>query len=353
MRPRNLKSKVRRIHMYNFRRKIVRAYFLIISAFSIILLFMNWGFKKLGISLYLFLNPAYAFFVIWVLCLILSSVTIYFLITQLFEPLKKISSALKKVSKGDYSIQLDYSGNIEEFQYTINNFNKMVRELDSVEMLRNDFIANVSHEFKTPLSSVTGYVTLLQDPELTESEKDEYIQKIFFNINKLNSLTENILLLSKLENQNTLPEPVTYRLDEQIREAIVLLEPRWSAKRIQLDIDLPELKWKGQRSLMLQVWINLISNAIKFSETGGEISVNLKRKNGSVRVTVSDNGIGMSEETQAHIFDKFYQGDTSRRSQGNGLGLALCSEILGRCGGKIYVRSESGEGSVFMVVLNE
>lgn len=353
MKRRSLKSKVRRIHMYNFRKKIVRVYFLIISAFSVFLLLLNWCFEKLGISFYLFHNPAYAFFAIWVLCMILSSTTIYFLITQLFEPLKRISSALKKVAKGDYSIKLDYSGNIEEFRDTIDNFNKMVHELNSVEMLRNDFIANVSHEFKTPLSSVTGYVTLLQDPELTESEKNDYIQKIFFNITKLNSLTENILLLSKLENQNTLPEPVTYRLDEQIREAIVILEPRWSVKQIQLNIDLPELKWSGQRSLMMQVWINLISNAIKFSETGGEISVKLKRKNSSVRITVSDNGIGMSEETQAHIFDKFYQGDTSRRSQGNGLGLALCSEILGRCGGKIYVRSELGEGSVFMVVLNE
>ncbi len=227
----------------------------------------------------------------------------------------------------------------------------MVREIGSVEMIRNDFITNVSHEFKTPLSSITGYVTLLQENDLSEEEKNEYIQKTFFNIEKLNNLTDNILKISRIENQNNLPEPVQYRIDEQIREAIVLLEPKWSKKNINFDIELQDIAYTGQQALLFQVWINIIGNAIKFSDNGGEISVCLNKDSNLLKVTISDNGIGMTEETKAHIFDKFYQGDTSRRSNGNGLGLALCREIIDRCNGKIYVASQPECGSVFTVVL--
>lgn len=273
------------------------------------------------------------------------------MIMKVFNPLNQINKALKKIANGDYSVKLEYDGHIEEFADFFKNFNNMAKELNSVEMIRNDFIADVSHEFKTPLSSVTGYVTLLQDPELTEEERKEYIQKVFFNIDKLNDLTNNILRISKIENQTYLDPPVSFRLDEQIREAIVILEAKWSRKNIELDIDLPEAEYFGQKSLLFQVWVNLISNAIKFSNDGGCVSIHLKKDGSSYKVFISDDGIGMTQETMKHIFEKFYQGDTSRQAQGNGLGLALCKEILNRCGGKIFVTSKPGKGSVFMVQL--
>lgn len=290
--------------------------------------------------------------VIDILCLILGYVTSYILMNDIFDPLEHLSSASKQIAKGDYDVQINYSGYIEELQDVIDNFNFMVRELNSIEIMRNDFIANVSHEFKTPLSSIAGYVTLLQDSDLSENERQEYIQMLFFNIEKLNDLTGNILMLSKLENQNTLPEPVTYRLDEQIREAIVLLEPKWSAKQISFNLDLDELYYTGQSALLFQVWTNLISNAIKFSNQQSSISITLHTYHDSIEVVFSDEGIGMSEETMAHIFEKFYQGDSSRKSQGNGLGLALCKSILELCGGNIYVSSQPGKGSTFMVNLS-
>ena len=229
----------------------------------------------------------------------------------------------------------------------------MVKELNSVEIIRNDFIADVSHEFKTPLSAINGYATLLQDSELTEEEKKEYIRKIFFNIEKLNDLTENILQLSKMEHQQFLDNPVTFRLDEQIREAIVLLEPKWGVKNMNLDLDLPEVVFTGNSSLLFQVWTNIIGNAIKYTDMGGTISVSLKEEASLVQVSIRDTGIGMSEETKTHIFDKFYQGDTSRKSQGNGLGLSICREIVKKCDGEIFVESEPGKGSEFMIKLSK
>ena len=246
---------------------------------------------------------------------------------------------------------MSYDGDLEELESTIENFNRMVRELNSVEIMRNDFIADVSHEFKTPLSAISGYATFLQDPELSEEEKKEYIKKIFFNIEKLNDLTANILHLSKLEHQQFMEEPASYRLDEQIREAIVFLEPKWSKKKIEFELELPQILYCGYRTLLFQVWTNMIGNAIKYTEAGGNIAVYLKQQDGGVQVIISDNGMGMTEETQKHIFDKFYQGDTARRSEGNGLGLALCKEIIKRCNGEIHVESTPGVGSVFIVTL--
>ena len=348
----NIKDKARKIKTYKMRKRILSRFFVIVSLGILITTFIVYLFEKHGMYLPNIKNHSLGIFGICIFCMIFSHFGYYIAIDQIFGPLEQISKAAKKVAKGDYTVQLDYKGNIEEFESTIRNFNSMVRELNSVEMIRNDFIANVSHEFKTPLASVTGYVTLLQDSDLTEAEREEYVKKIFFNIEKLNDLTENILRLSKLENQNCLAAPVHYRLDEQIREAIVLLEPKWSQKQINLDIDLEKIHYTGQQALLFQVWVNLIGNAIKFSDIKSEISIKLEKDQQKIKVLVSDTGIGMSPETQAHIFDKFYQGDTSRRSQGNGLGLALCKEILDKCKGKIYVTSEVGNGSVFMVVLD-
>lgn len=287
------------------------------------------------------------------LCFFASTVASYFLMKKIFNPLEQISMAAGKVASGDFTPEISYQGDFEDMERTFENFNRMVKELNSVEIMRNDFIADVSHEFKTPLAAITGYATLLQDSELTEEEKSEYIRKIFFNIEKLNDLTENILRLSKMEHQQFLETPVKFRLDEQIREAIVFLEPKWSAKSLELDLELPETVFTGHSSLLFTVWTNLIGNAIKYTDTGGTIGVTISEDAKSVQVTVRDTGIGMSEETKAHIFDKFYQGDTSRKSQGNGLGLAICKEIVKKCNGEISVESNLGTGSSFLVKLNK
>lgn len=308
---------------------------------------------KLGLRPHGTMSPVFFSFLLYTLCLVLASATAYFVAWNIFKPLRDISEASKKIAKGEYDVELNYKSHARELNNTIENFNYMAQELRSVEMIRNDFIANVSHEFKTPLSSLTGYLTLLQDGSLSDSERNEYISKAFFSIEKLNDLTDNILRLSKLENQQNLDAPVSYRLDEQLREAIVLLEPKWSRKNTDFELILPEITYSGQKALLFQVWTNIISNAIKFSHESGRITIKLEQTEHHCNVYISDEGIGMTEEQQRHIFDKFYQADSSRQAQGNGLGLALCKEILARCGGKIYVTSKPNEGSVFLVSLKK
>jgi len=307
----------------------------------------------LGVEIAELSTPWMLLILLTLLCFFLSMVASYFLMKKIFNPLEQISVAAGKVASGDFTPEISYHGEFEELERTFENFNRMVKELNSVEIIRNDFIADVSHEFKTPLSAITGYATLLQDSELTEEEKNGYIRKIFFHIEKLNDLTENILRLSKMEHQQFLDTPVTFRLDEQLREAIVLLEPKWSEKNLELDLDLPEVLYTGHSPQLFTVWTNLIGNAIKYTDHGGTISVLISEDADSVLVKVQDTGIGMSEETKAHIFDKFYQGDTSRKSQGNGLGLAICKEIVKKCGGVITVESKPGAGSAFLVKLNK
>ena len=292
--------------------------------------------------------------VIWIygVSVVISTAITFFVGRWILSPILKISSASALIAKGNFDIHLDEDSKIEEVQITFQNFNNMVRELGAIETLRNDFIANVSHEFKTPLNAIEGYATLLQDPELSDAERREYIDKILFSTGRLSTLTGNILLLSKVENQSIPNEKFPYQLDEQLRQCLVMLEPKWGEKDLELDVELDEVCINGCESLLMQVWTNLIGNAIKFSPAGSRISIRLSDdRNGSATVLVRDEGIGMSRETMLHIFVKFYQGDTSRRSEGNGLGLALVKKIVDLCGGTISVTSAEGEGSTFRVTL--
>lgn len=338
-------SKMRNRLAIYFLAVIVAYLVLAVALIAILLVF--------GVSLSELSTPWTLLILLTLLCFFMSTVASYYLVRKVFTPLEQISTASRQVAAGDFTPEISYQGEFEELENTFQNFNRMVKELNSVEIMRNDFIADVSHEFKTPLSAITGYATLLQDSELSEEERKEYIRKIFFNIEKLNDLTENILRLSKMEHQQFFENPVKFRLDEQIREAIVLLEPKWGAKNLDFDLELPEVVFFGHSSLLFQVWTNLIGNAIKYTDDGGSICVILEDTADDVRITVRDTGIGMSEETQAHIFDKFYQGDTSRKSQGNGLGLAICKEIVKKCGGEIMVKSVIKEGSEFTVKLQK
>lgn len=347
------RNKHSHIWLYRMRRRFVTGFAFAAFLFALIVSGLVLLLDKKGIIPELSGKSIPGIFIISLICTITVSAACYFMLRRIFRSIEQMNMAAQKITKGEYDVHVEYNGHVAELAHTVDSFNKMAQELNSVEMIRNDFVANVSHEFKTPLASITGYVTLLQDPELTEEERHEYIQKTFFNIEKLGDLTENILRLSKVENQTYLDPPVSFRLDEQIREALVLLEQKWSSKQIDLDLHLPEITYFGQQALLFQVWMNLISNAVKYSDIGGSVTIKLKETDRYVQVFVIDEGIGMDKETQEHIFDKFYQGDTSRRSQGNGLGLALCKEIVSRLGGKIFVTSEMGEGSVFMVQLSK
>lgn len=307
-----------------------------------------------GGRLYSFLrNPLALILAFYVFSFIIATVLTLYISRYILSPVEQLSDASKKVAHGDFTVQIPLDSDSDELNVTISNFNSMVRELRSIETLRDDFIANVSHEFKTPLSAIEGYAMLLQEKNLGDKEREECARKILQSTARLNDLTGNILLLSKLDNQNYPQENTTFSLDEQIRQAILMFESVWTKKQIDIDCDMPDVSFVGPQSLLNHVWINLIGNAVKFvkGDGSGRITVRLTPNEKNVVVTVADNGIGMDEKTIAHIFEKFYQGDTSRRSSGNGLGLALCKKIVESLHGTITAKGTPGEGSVFTVVL--
>lgn len=269
------------------------------------------------------------------------------------KPIKEIVSAMEKISEGDFSVRLETKSTSKEIKEIFSGFNMMAKELHSTEILQSDFVSNVSHEFKTPINAIEGYSTLLQnDQNLTEEQK-EYIEKIIFNTQRLSSLTGSVLLLSKLENQSIVSNKVHFDLDEQIRKSLLALESQWESKNIDFDIELDDTDFLGNESLLHHIWDNLLSNAIKFSEIGGEIKIRLKNCDDRIIFTISDKGTGISEEAKNHIFDKFYQADSSHKQEGNGLGLALVKKIIDLEGGEISVRNNEDKGCTFTVVLNK
>lgn len=287
--------------------------------------------------------------------LLVSGITValmsYFIGRRVLTPLVKLSSASKEVARGNFDVTVSDSSKMEEVQSTFRNFNAMVRELKSISTLSSDFIANVSHEFKTPLSVIEGYAMLLQDDRLTAQEREDYLNKILINTRRLNTLVGNILMLSKMETK-PLPEQYTrFRLDEQLRQVVAQLEPQWSAKGISFRVRLDEVELLGWEQVLPYVWSNLISNAIKFSPSGSVIALTLLEQKECAVVTVSDRGCGMEPDVQERIFEKFYQGDTSHKAEGNGLGLALVRQIVELSQGVVEVESQPGKGSTFRVIL--
>ena len=287
--------------------------------------------------------------------LLVSGITValmsYFIGRRVLTPLVKLSSASKEVARGNFDVTVNDSSKMEEVQSTFRNFNAMVRELKSISTLSSDFIANVSHEFKTPLSVIEGYAMLLQDDRLTAQEREDYLNKILINTRRLNTLVGNILMLSKMETK-PLPEQYTrFRLDEQLRQVVAQLEPQWSAKGISFRVRLDEVELLGWEQVLPYVWSNLISNAIKFSPSGSVIALTLLEQRECAVVTVSDRGCGMEPDVQERIFEKFYQGDTSHKAEGNGLGLALVRQIVELSQGVVEVESQPGKGSTFRVTL--
>ena len=264
--------------------------------------------------------------------------------------IRKLGEASKRVAKGDFDVQLDENVPIEEIRVMAKNFNLMVRELNNTEMLRSDFIENVSHEFKTPLSSIEGYVTLLQNKSLSDEKREEYTKKILANTRRLSSLTGNILLLSRLENQEIEIKKESYSLDEQLRQTVLMFQDKWCEKEIELDIELESVDYEGNGELLAHVWQNIFGNSVKFTPRGGTIGVYLNKTEAGACVRIKDNGIGMDEDTLKRIYEKFYQGEKSHSGSGNGLGMTLAKRIVDLHNGTITVQSEEGNGSEFTVI---
>jgi len=288
---------------------------------------------------------------IMVFSLVTGNIITMYVGKKILSPITDFSNAAKEIAKGNFDIDLNESHRVREISEVAHHFNIMVQELRSIETLRNDFVVNVSHEFKTPIAAIEGYATLLQDKDITKEEHDEYTGMIVDSARQLSTLSGNILKISKLENQEVITDKGEYRLDEQIRQALLLLESIWTPKQLSLNIELEKCVYYGNEELMMQVWLNLLGNAIKFTPEGGEISVSLTSKDHCIDVIISDTGIGMTKSVRKHIFEKFYQGDHARYAEGNGLGLPLVSRIINLCGGKVEVISELGEGSTFTVKL--
>ena len=267
-----------------------------------------------------------------------------------FNPIKKLRKAMDKVAEGDFTVRLEGKSSSKEIMDIYSGFNLMTEELSATEILQTDFVSNVSHEFKTPIGAIEGYATLVQGAEDVESCR-EYADKILFNTKRLSSLVGSILLLSKLENQQIPTNRTTYRLDEQIRQSIVAAEPAWEKRNIEFDAELDRLDYTGNEQMMRHVWDNLISNAVKFSPEGSTVRISLTKKLRKILVTVEDSGPGLTEDALKHIFDKFYQADSSHKQEGNGLGLALVKRILAIEKGEITAENIPNGGSRFTVVL--
>lgn len=274
-----------------------------------------------------------------------------FITRSFIDPITQLGKAMKEVSDGNFQVTAQCRSRLKEVNDIYDSFNLMVKELGATETLQTDFISNVSHEFKTPINAIEGYASLLQDHQQSQAEQDVYIEKILFNTHRLSTLTGNILLLSKINNQSIHPQRTFFRLDEQVRQAIVALEQKWTEKGIDFDVELDKISYSGYESLLIHVWSNLIDNAIKFDPHGGMIALRLWQEEGFAVFTIDDNGPGVTPEDQERVFHKFYQSDSSRVMDGNGLGLPLVKKIVEFSGGTVTLENLPAAGCRFTVRL--
>ena len=287
--------------------------------------------------------------------LLLGAITTWFRNSTLNVPMQRLSDAARRIAKGDFSVRVEplrKDGKKDYIEVMFDDFNTMAEELSSIETMKNDFIGNVSHEIKTPIAVIQNYATVLQQPGLSEADRSEYARTIMDAAKKLSTLVTNILKLNKLENQGIVPEGTVFDLSEQLRACALGFEDLWEKKGIVFEAAIEDdVVVRSDQDMLALVWNNILSNAIKFTSPGGRVSLAMKKEEGMAVVTVSDTGCGMDEAIIRHVFDKFYQGDTSHAQEGNGLGLALVHRVIQLVGGEIRVQSEPGKGSTFTVLL--
>lgn len=346
--------------LFSIRRYIT---FFLLMAFVIsccMTLFLNMMARSAGLSLtkehieqaakVTFLNVI----LLSLLCTVIDEIRRKFMVDR---PVQNIVKAAEQITKGDFSVRIPPLHTFDRtsgFDVIADYLNQMAEELSGTETLRTDFIANVSHELKTPLAVMQNYGTMLQQPNLPEEKRMEYAKAITDASHRLADLITNILKLNKLENQQIYPSVKTYNLGEQLCECLLSFEGAWEAKDLEIDTDVEEeVLVDNDAELLSLVWNNLFSNAVKFTEPHGKISLSLQSEGAYAVVQVSDTGCGIPSEIGKHIFEKFYQGDTSHATQGNGLGLALVKRVIEIIGGDISVSSEVGKGSTFTVKLRK
>ncbi|NLI20549.1 MAG: HAMP domain-containing histidine kinase [Clostridiales bacterium] len=266
------------------------------------------------------------------------------------RPIRQVINATNRLAAGDFSVRISVS-HTPEFRELRDSFNRMARELSSIELLRTDFINQFSHEFKTPIVSIKGFAELLKADDLPREERDEYLDIIIRESARLSAMATNVLNLTRVENQAIIPDQQDIDLGELLRRAVLLMQTAWERKKLCMEIELDEAKVRGNPEMLSQVWVNLLDNAVKFSQEGGAVTLTLRRDERWAAVTLRDEGQGIAPEDLPHIFDKFYQSETTRNIPGNGLGLTLAQRIVQMHGGEIACESSPGEWTAFTVRL--
>ena len=310
-------------------------------------------FARAGVEDLVALYPLVVAMILLGTCGLVATLLFAWLSRVYLRPMQQLIDATKEVKRGNCDVRVHHKEKrpVTEVQELVENFNEMVQELGGIEMFRNDFINNFSHEFKTPIVSIRGFAKELQIEGVSETQKLEYARIIEDESDRLARLSANVLELSKLENQRIVGNRAEFYLDEQIRQTILLFEKEWSEKDLEIIPELVECRVVFDEEMLALVWNNLISNAIKFTPDGGTISVRMICEERMVTVEIEDNGIGMTEDVRQHVFEKFFQGDPARAKRGYGIGLAIVSRVVQLCRGSVEVESEKDRGSLFRVRL--
>lgn len=283
--------------------------------------------------------------------LIVGSILILIASRYLVNPLKKLTLATEKLARGNFNVNVSVN-NKDELGKLAESFNHMAGELKQLEQMRQDFVSNVSHEIQSPLTSIRGFSKALRESDIAENDRIKYLEIIERESERLSRLSENLLKLASLESEHHPFHPTIYDLDEQLRRIVVFYEPQWSMKELDMDLALPRVKIFADSDQLSQVWMNVIGNAIKFTATGGHIYIKLVPLRDRVQIWIQDNGIGISNDEQGRIFDRFYKVDQARqRDSGSGLGLAIVRKIIDMHDGSIEVQSQVGKGTLFLIVL--
>jgi len=295
-------------------------------------------------------GPTYAFLFLLLVSLLVGAIFTVVGGDYLLRPLRRLTMATKEIAAGNFNVRVDVKGS-KELEHLAESFNEMAKELGSIEALRSDFVSNISHEYKTPVASIKGFAKRLRKDNLTDEQRMEYIEIIISESERLSRLSSNVLLLSNLDNSERAAEKTVYSLDEQLRKLVVLLEPQLQKKQLNIDVELETVKIIANEEMLQHLWLNLLGNAIKFSYKGGTIEISLKAQEKSAVISVVDHGVGIDDNVKKHMFEKFYQSDRSRATEGNGLGLSLVKKIVDIENGQITVDSKTGKGTCFTISL--
>lgn len=267
------------------------------------------------------------------------------------KPINALSQAFKQVEKGDYNVEVSTDVRVRELYRLMKGFNRMTKEISSVELLKKDFISYFSHEFKTPITSIRGFSRQIKERELSSEKQKEYIDIIYRESDRLIRMSGNVLMLTKLEHQGILTDIKRFSLDEQLRRTLLVLEKQWTEKGLALILDLEEVEMNSNEEMIKQIWVNVIGNAINYSHQGGKLKIRCNKEGEFAKVRIRDYGSGMPDRVRERIFEKFYQGDASHGASGNGLGMSIVKRIIDLCDGKIVIKSQLKKGTVVIVYL--